>query len=94
MTKRLKKTLVKYSPTDFFDGCRQRGRAKRDQGSLQAHENVGGLSIDTFFCRKALEKNTYLQKLMIIFQSFSKKIKKKNPIDFTFIIPILEQQEF
>ena len=31
--------------TDFFEDCRQKGKAKRDQRSLQAHKNRGSLSM-------------------------------------------------
>ena len=32
-----------------MEGCRQSGKAKRDQGSIQAHKGVGGLSMHTLF---------------------------------------------
>ena len=33
----------------IFEGCRHRSKAKGDQGSMQVHKNVGGLSMDTIF---------------------------------------------
>ena len=37
---------IKYTPTDFFDGCRQGDREKR-QESRQADMGVAGISIHT-----------------------------------------------
>ena len=37
------------NPFNFIEGCRQSGKAKRDQGSIQAHKGLGGLPMHTLF---------------------------------------------
>ena len=53
MRKRKKKSkiLVKYSPINFFEGCRQRGKAKRDQGEMQIYKGVGTHSMVKSFLK-------------------------------------------
>ena len=73
-------------PTDVFEGCRQKGKAKRDQRSMQAQKNVGDCSMYTPFLKfrgKAFGEIFILQKVL----KFPKRLKKtkiKNP----YIIPV------
>ena len=38
------------------------GKTKRDQGSMQAHKNVGGLSMDTLFENRKLKRQEFENK--------------------------------
>ena len=47
-------------PIDFFEGCRQKDKAKGDHRSEQSYKNAGGLSMDILSCKsvtKMLAKN-------------------------------------
>ena len=72
-------------PIDFIECCKHKGKAKRDQESMQSQKNVGGLSMETpslkigrwFFEKKFLNK-------VIKCSKASQKNQIKNP----FPIPI------
>ena len=79
------------TPTDFFEGWRQRGKAKRDQGSMQAHNGVDRLSIETFglkIGRDVFEmKLNFLQKIKFS-KASQKSFKKKSHAFHQTRIPI------
>ena len=55
-----KKYRSNIPPSDVIEGCRQRRKAKRDQGSMQAHKNVLGLCMYTPFLK--FEKEVFEEK--------------------------------
>ena len=64
-----KPQIGQISPLDTFEGCRQKLKANRDQGSMQAHKSVSSLSMDIPF-------------LKIERRIFDKASQKKQPIHF------------
>ena len=72
-----KKNIAQIFPPYFFKGCRQRGKAKRDQRSMQAHKGAGGLSMDTAFFKSVegfqRKKTKFLEESD---KNFAKRLKK------------------
>ena len=90
LLRKRKKSNIGYIFHHFFEGCRQWGKAKRDQRSMQAHNKARGFSMVTLFFknryRKFLRKKINICKKVLVLSKASHKHKiiiiKPNPIHF------------